>query len=312
MKIFVTGGAGFLGRHFVEFLVLHGHKVTIFDNLSNSSKDLIKNIIDKGAKFVNGDITNSNELTKILNDFEIVIHLAAKISVEDSIINPAETQRINVEGTKNLLNICREKNIENFVAASSAAVYGDVDSPEIILTEQFPTNPVSPYGKSKVDMEKEIIKFSNNFGLNAIILRFFNIYGLGQSKEYAGVISKFAENIRKNESLAIFGDGNQTRDFVSIEDVISSVLLSIEHISNKHGNVYNIASGKSITINELAKLMVSASGKKLGIEYGKPKKGDIRFSHTSINLAKNELGYQPKIPISLGIKDLLHKMDIIN
>lgn len=312
MKIFVTGGAGFLGRYLVEFLVLHGHKVTIFDNLSNSSKDLIENIIDKGAKFVNGDITNSNELTKALNDFEIVIHLAAKISVEDSIINPAETQRINVEGTKNLLNICREKNIENFVAASSAAVYGDVDSSEIILTEQFHTNPVSPYGKSKVHMEKEIIKFSNNFGLNAIILRFFNIYGLGQSKEYAGVISKFVENIRKNESPVIFGDGNQTRDFIAIEDVISSVLLSIEHVSNKRGNVYNIASGKSITINELAELMVSASGKKLGIEYDNPKKGDIRFSRASIDLAKNELGYQPKIPISLGIKNLLHKMDIIN
>jgi len=154
-------------------------------------------------------------------------------------------------------------------------------------------------------MENLIKQFSIDNSLNSIILRLFNSYGEGQSSEYAGVISKFAENIRNHEPLVIFGDGLQTRDFVSVVDIVDSIKLAVEKISGKRGDIYNIASGKSITIQELAKLMLSISGKILEIKNVEPKKGDIRYSKVSIELAKSQLGYKPKIRLEDGIKNLL-------
>ena len=301
MRILVTGGAGFIGKYLVKSLTEKGNIVTIFDNFSNSSKESVSHIVDIGAKVIEGDITKYDEILNAVKDQDIVIHLAAKISVQESIRNPSETFQVNVNGTKNVLAACEKNCVKKLIVASSAAVYGE-SLDDAKLTEESKTNPISPYGQSKVKMEQVIKNFVSENNLNCIILRFFNIYGVGQSDEYTGVITKFIKRITQKKPLEIFGDGLQTRDFVSVYDVINSIQNAI---SSENNGVYNIASGKAITIKELAELIISTSGKKLEIKYTAPKKGDILYSQADISLAKSNLEYYPKIELKEGIRQLL-------
>lgn len=303
MKIFVTGGAGFIGSHLVYSLLKEGNKVTIYDNLKNSSKKTISHLVKNGASFIKGDVTDYKSLSKSIVGFDSVVHLAAQINVQDSIKFPEYTNCVNVNGTVNLLRACVEKKIKNIVAASSAAVYGN--QKDMPLTENSPTMPISPYGASKLAIEHYMQAFSNSYGLNCITLRFFNVYGKGQSNPYAGVITKFMEKIENNKPLEIFGNGLNTRDFVAVEDVIQSIKNSLSKIYGKTGNFYNIASGKFTTINDLAKIMISISKRSLSIIHKKPKKGDIQHSQTTIWLAKKELGYQPKVSLQQGLRRLV-------
>jgi len=301
MNILVTGGAGFIGKHLVKFLIENKNNVSILDNFSNSDKKWISKFKKYQIKIFEGDIRNDEDILKATKDQDLVIHLAAKISVEESIKNPSETFEINVKGTEKVLEICKKNNVKKIIVASSAAVYGEGNE-KYKITEQTKLNAISPYGESKIEMEKEIIKFCSNNQINYVILRFFNIYGLNQSMEYAGVITKFLEKIKKSENLIIFGDGRQTRDFVAIEDIINSIHNAIEYTEN---GIFNIASGEKITIKELAKLMILLSNKTLGIEYVKSKKGDIKYSEADIQLAKNYLNYFSKIELKDGIKKLM-------
>ena len=300
MRVLVTGGAGFIGRHLVGSLLEKDYIVTIFDNFSNSTKGSVSSLIDIGVTVIEGDITKPNEISDAAKNQNVVIHLAAKISVSESISNPLETFRVNVNGTRNVLAACKENHVKKLIAASSAAVYGE-GSPDAKLTEESETKPISPYGESKVMMEQEIREFESKHGISCVILRFFNIFGVGQSKEYAGVISKFVEKISQEKPLEIFGNGMQTRDFVSIEDVVKSIHNSI--LNDKSGT-YNIASGKAVTINELADQMIFLSEKKLEKLYIAVKKGDIRYSHADISKAKKEIWYSPKIELD-RIKEML-------
>jgi len=301
MNILVTGGAGFIGKHLVKFLIENKNNVSILDNFSNSDKKWISKFKKYQIKIFEGDIRNDEDILKATKDQDLVIHLAAKISVEESIKNPSETFEINVKGTEKVLEICKKNNVKKIIVASSAAVYGEGNE-RYKITEQTKLNAISPYGESKIEMEKEIIKFCSNNQINYVILRFFNIYGLNQSMEYAGVITKFLEKIEKSENLIIFGDGMQTRDFVAIEDIINSIHNAMEYTEN---GTFNIASGEKITIKELAKLMILLSNKTLGIEYVKSKKGDIKYSEADIQLAKNYLNYFSKIELKDGIKKLM-------
>jgi len=300
MKILVTGGAGFIGKHLVRSLLENDDSVTIFDNVSNSTKDSISSLVDIGAKVIEGDITKLLDIQNAVKDQDIIIHLAAKISVSESIKNPAETFQVNVDGTRNVLAACEKNHVKKLIVASSAAVYGE-GSPNVKLTEKSKTNPISPYGESKVKMEQEIREFESKHDIGCIILRFFNIYGIGQSPEYAGVITKFMERITQEKPLEIFGDGLQTRDFVAIDDVISSIHNAISF--GKSGT-YNISSGRVVTIKELAKFMISISGKKLQIQHTAALKMDIRNSQADISLAKKDLWYSPKFELD-KIKELL-------
>jgi UDP-glucose 4-epimerase len=294
MKILVTGGMGFIGRHLVIHLLKKGNKITIFDNFSNSDKKSIINLQNEGVNVIEGDITESDKILNAAKDQDIVIHLAAKISVDESIKNPTETFRINVNGTKNVLESCKKNNVKKIIVASSAAVYGE-GFPKIKLNENMKTNPISPYGKSKLIMEQEIKKIISKYDdMNCIILRFFNIFGIGQSFEYAGVITKFIKEISMNKPVKIFGDGMQTRDFVSIHDIVESVNAAIKNGKN---GTYNIASGKAITINKLAEFMISLSGKNLEIHHISEKHGDIRHSEADISLAREKIGYLPKLKL---------------
>ncbi len=303
----MTGGAGFVGRNLVKSLIENNHNVTIFDNLSNSSEKNIQPLLDK-VNFVKGDITNYDDVSNSIKGSCVVIHLASKINVQESFLNLELTKNVNVKGTKNLLEACQENNITNVIVASSAAVYGDCKDSKVYLSENAKTNPVSSYGESKLEMEEIVKTLSKQHDFNAIILRFFNIYGTGQSPEYAGVITKFLKKISKNEPLEIFGDGSQTRDFVSVQDVIESIFCAISKIEGRQGAIFNIGSGKSVSINELAKSMISVSNKNLDIKYLEEKKDEIRFSQADISLAKKVLDYNPKTGFEDGIKDLMKSM----
>jgi len=303
LKICVTGGAGFIGSALVKSFLEKNYQVIIFDNFSNSSEENVSTLLNKGASLIKGDIRNFEDIEKALNDSDLVIHLAAQISVEESIKKPELTHSINVGGTENLLKACVANKVNNIIVASSAAVYGQPK--ELPLTESSPISPISPYGQSKVEMEKLLQNFSQEYNLNGISLRFFNIYGKDQTDEYAGVITKFMKNISENKPLIIFGDGSNTRDFISIFDVVDSIFSAIEKIEGKKGNYYNVATGNFISIKELAELMLSISDKNLDIKYETPKKGDILHSQTSINLLQKELGFYPKIKLSDGLKKLL-------
>ena len=303
MKICVTGGAGFIGSALVKSFLEKNYLITIFDNFSNSSEEKISHLLNNGITLIKGDVTSYENLQKALNNCDLVVHLAAQISVEESIKKPELTHSINVGGTENLLKACVANKVNNVIVASSAAVYGQPK--ELPLTESSPLSSIAPYGKSKVEMEKLLEDFSKKNDLNGISLRFFNVYGKDQTDEYAGVITKFMKNISENKPLIIFGDGSNTRDFISIDDVIDSIHNAIEKIEGKKGNCYNIATGQSVSIKELAELMISLSGKNLKINYEPPKEGDIIYSQTTIDLAKKELGFEPKTKLSDGLKKLL-------
>ena len=255
--------------------------------------------------FVKADITDYNQISGAVSGVDLVIHLAAIISVRDSVNNPEKTRRVNVTGTENLIKACVKNNVKNLIAVSSAAVYGDSPLTKDSLNEKSQTKPTSPYGKSKLEMEDLVKRYSATNSINSVILRFFNVYGPSQSDEYAGVISKFAQNIEEERPLVIYGDGLQTRDFVNIQDVIDSICHTISRMEGKRSSTYNIASGKSVTIQYLAEVMNEVSGKNLDIQYEKPREGDIRYSQADISLARKELDYCPKIDLRDGIKNLL-------
>ena len=302
MNIFITGGTGFLGTHLTNFLSNQGHNVTIFDNFSNSDSSTFP--INDRIKIIEGDILDYSKLSNSMKNMELIVHLAAQISVKDSIEYPEKTLEINVQGTQNLLNSCKENQIHNFIAASSAAVFGDQST--MPLTENSLKNPISPYGKSKLLMEEKISEFSKQNNLNSIILRFFNLYGIGQSTQYAGVITKFLKNINNNINLEIFGDGEQTRDFIHVNDAIQSFDLAIKNIEGKIGKIYNVGSGNSTSILELAKLLLKISEKDLKIIHKSKLEGDIIHSQTSIIQLSTDLDFNSKITLEKGLKQFFY------
>ena len=203
----------------------------------------------------------------------------------------------------NLLKACVETNVSDFIGASSAAIYGNPR--KLPVKENSTPNPVSPYGAEKLAMENYITAFSNIYDLNSVSLRFFNVYGANQSNAYAGVITKFMNNIAKNKPLEIFGDGKNTRDYVYIDDLVQGITKSLKKLKGKRGKIYNIGGGHSYSVNELAKIILDVYGKNLKIIHTSPRKGDLRFSQTSISLAKKELNYLPKFTLKKGLTKML-------
>jgi len=298
----VTGGAGFIGRHLIIKLLDNGHEITIFDNFSSSSKNNITHILESGVSLVTGDILDYDLLLKSVSNHDFVIHLAAQTSVSESITNPKTTTDIIVNGTVNVLKSCVKTNVKNLIFSSSAAVYGN--SLDTLNSENSQPSPLSSYGASKLVAEYNLQVFSKFFDLNCISLRFFNVYGNGQSTD-AGVIKKFLKNISEETPLEIFGDGIQTRDFVHISDVIEAFYCAIRNIEAKRGEVYNIGSGKATSINELASLLISSKGKDLQLIHKQALEGEIKDSKADISLAENDIGYSPQMSLSDGLASLV-------
>ena len=302
MKFFITGGAGFIGRHLVAKLLHDKHEITIFDNFSSSSKNDITHLLEDGVGLVTGDILDYDLLLKSMPNYDFVIHLAAQTSVSQSVANPKTTADIIVDGTVNVLKSCVKTNVKNIIFSSSAAVYGN--SINTLLSENAQLSPLSSYGASKLVAEYNLLAFSKLFGLNCISLRLFNVYGNGQSSE-AGVIRKFLKNISKDVPIEIFGDGVQSRDFVHVSDVIQAFYCAIRNIKTKRGEVYNIGSGTATSINELASLLISSKGKDLQVIHKPALEGEIKDSKADISLAENDIGYSPHVPLSDGLANLV-------
>lgn len=301
-QILVTGGAGFIGQHLLRRLSQLNCKITLIDNLSNANKNFQENNIS----FHKEDIRNKDSISDIVRSKKIdtCVHLAAKISVSDSITNPFDTLDINIKGTLNVLEACSNNGVDNFVFASSAAAYGEPR--KLPMSEGHMLDPLSPYGASKVAGEVLVSSYGK-FGKirNAISLRFFNVYGEGQTIEYAGVITKFAERLSKGLRPIIYGDGQQTRDFVSVNDVVNAILLAMESSSCRGTHVFNVASGKSISINDLAKTMIRISGLDLEPIHEEERKGDIKHAVADTTRSKSILGFTAKEELETGLKQLM-------
>ena len=302
MKFFITGGAGFIGRHLVAKLLHDKHEITIFDNFSSSSKNDITHLLEDGVSLVTGDVLDYDLLLKSMSSYDFVIHLAAQTSVSQSVANPKTTADIIVDGTVNVLKSCVKTNVKNIIFSSSAAVYGN--SISTLLAENAQLSPLSSYGASKLVAEYNLLAFSKLFGLNCISLRLFNVYGNGQSSE-TGVIRKFLKNISKDAPIEIFGDGVQSRDFVHISDVIEAFYCAIRNIETKRGEVYNIGSGTATSINELASLLISSKGKDLQVIHKPALEGEIKDSKADISSAENDIGYSPQMSLSDGLASLV-------
>ncbi len=284
MHVLITGGLGQVGSYLTEELVKH-NQITILDNFSSNIKDFA---VPDDVIIVEGDILDRELVNELVSKNDIIIHAAAQVSVVNSIENPVRDAKNNILGTLTLLNAARMNKIKKFIYFSSAAVYGN---PQYLpIDEKHPTNPMSPYGLSKLTGENYTMMFHSLYGIPAVCFRPFNIYSERQNPNspYSGVITKFNERAKAGLPPIIFGDGNQTRDFVSVYDVVDVVIKSIDN-DDAIGEVFNIGTGIATTVNQLARLC-----SRMEPEYYTEKSGDIRDSYANITKAKKILGYKPK------------------
>jgi len=286
MKFVVTGGAGFIGSNIAKLLVKKGHDVIILDNFNTGRKENLESIKDKIDLHI-VDIKDKKIINEIINESDGIFHQAALANVYESFSKSKEYFDVNVKGTKNIFEIAKENKIK-VVFASSSSVYGEVKI--MPITENIDRNPIHPYGQTKLECEFLAEKFSKE-GLKVIGLRYFNVYGLGQNDAYAGVITKFLNKIKEKKSPEIFGDGSQTRDFIFVKDVANANLSAME--SEINFEFFNIGSQKSISILELAQIIIKKSGLNLKPEFKEPLQGDAKISLSDITLAIKKLQWNP-------------------
>lgn len=299
MKFIITGGAGFIGSNLAEELAKMG-EVAIIDDLSSGRLENISNLLDKNnVYFVKETITNLTGLKTIFAGVDCVFHHAAIASVQRSVENPLLIDEVNARGTLNVLIAARDSGVKKVIYASSSAVYGD--SPELPKREDMTPCPLSPYAVSKLTGEYYCKVFSEVYGIDTISLRYFNVYGPGQSFEYAAVIPNFIKTLLEKEPPIIFGNGTQTRDFVFVDDVVRANILAMKHDILRRG-VVNVASGKETTINKLLNTIMRVANIKLDPIYVEPRAGDIEKSVADISLAKNVLGFESVVDLKEGIR----------
>jgi UDP-glucose 4-epimerase len=300
----VTGGCGFIGQHLVHSLLsdstTDNHHLVVVDNLSNGTK---KNPFGKESEvvFYKKDVRDSAMISQVIKKEKVdtCVHLAAKVIYSDSQADALEVFDVNVMGTLSVLKACEKSHVKNFVFASSAAVYGE---PQILPTpETHPLNPMTVYGASKVAAENLIRAFTNSGKIkNSVILRIFNVYGEGQTPAYAGVITKFAERLSKGLPPVIFGDGTQSRDFVSIRDVVDALILATW--SPEVYGTFNIGTGRAVTLNQLAASMIEAFGVKLEAIHTEHRVGDVIHSCADMSIANKHLKFKAKEKLELALK----------
>jgi UDP-glucose 4-epimerase len=314
-RVIITGGSGFIGRHLVKKLITNRQcSVALIANTTNLAARHLQEATP--LTFYAVDIRDREAILNIFGDekADTCIHLAAKTSVADSIKNPKETMDINVNGTLNVLDACYNSKVNNFVFASSAAVYGDVR--ELPISENASLMPLSPYGKSKMLAEELVFRYDQLMKIqNTVSLRIFNVYGR-ENVSQSDVISKFAARLSKGLSPIIHGDGNHTRDFVSVDDVVDAILLSAKAMENRYNGhfdfppVFNIGSGTAKSINEIAHKMIAISGLELDpiYEKGNQDSGVILHSYADMTKAKSVLQFVARKDLEEGLREIIEQM----
>jgi nucleoside-diphosphate-sugar epimerase len=299
MHYVVTGGAGFIGGNIVKLLVNQGHSVTVIDNLHSGKIESLESIKNK-IKFENIDILNFNKIESVLSDCDGIFHQAALISVSESFEKEKEYFDVNVNGTKNIFEIAKKYH-KRVIYASSSSVYGN--SNQIPIQENQDRQTFNPYAMTKLKVEILAEQFAKN-GLDILGLRYFNVYGIGQTGTYAGVITQFLRNLKENKSPIVNGDGNQLRDFIHVEDVAKANLIAMQ--SKIKNGFFNIGTGRKISILELAKIMTNISGLNLNPIFAPLPDGDVKLSQADTTLSKKLLGWESSIPFEEGLKQLFN------
>lgn len=300
MKIVVTGGAGFIGSHIVEYFHQQNSEVHVIDNLRSGFKS---NIEKFNISFHEVSITDRDSVFSIIKGTDYVFHLAAFVSVPESIEKPDECEEINIQGLLNVLDACQEHGVKKIVFSSSAAVYGDNPlSPKTVVMQP---EPKSPYGMTKLAGEEYLKQYNKDFGLGAVSLRYFNVFGPRQdpNSQYSAAIPLFVSKALRNETIVIYGDGEQTRDFIFVKDVVFANILAAK--LDQVGGVFNVASGSAITINEIVKLVIEETNSRSSIRYESPRQGDIKHSLASVDDTKRILNFEPTYNIIDGMRETI-------
>lgn len=299
-KILVTGGAGFIGSNIVSILVEQGYKVTVLDDLSSGYSCNLDAFQD--VEFIQGDIRDEHTVEKSIKGAAGVIHLAASVGNKRSIDNPILDSEINVIGTLRILEACRKASVPKVVYSSSAGVFGELK--QLPIAEDHAIAPNTPYGASKLAGEKLCLAYAHLYNIEAICLRYFNVYGPNQRfDEYGNVIPIFTFKMLRGESPTVFGDGEQTRDFVNVRDVAEANLKAVKAVGVS--GAFNIASGTSVSINRLLNLLKEISGFNLRVNYGPPRSGDVKDSLADISAVNKALGYKPSMTIENGLTEYI-------
>lgn len=297
----VTGGAGFIGSHLVRRLLADGRRVRVIDSLVTGKRERLSDLTDD-IEFIEGDLADPGVCVRASAGVDFVLHQAAIPSVQRSVKNPLETNRANVIGTLNLLETSRKQGVRRFVYAASSSAYGD--TPVLPKREDMPPNPMSPYALQKFVGERYCQLYCRLYGLETVSLRYFNVFGPSQDpySEYSAVIPKFATKLANRERIVVYGDGEQSRDFTYIDNVVNANLLAL-HAPRAVGSVMNIGCGDRITLNQLIKILEEIVGVHATVDYQSPRPGDVRDSLADISLARDFLGYEPKV----GVREGLHR-----
>ncbi|MCL5886912.1 MAG: NAD-dependent epimerase/dehydratase family protein [Actinobacteria bacterium] len=294
MKYLVTGGAGFIGSNLVKMLLADGHEVIVLDDLSSGYEE---NLFAE-AEFIAGDITDPDAVYEAATGVDSIFHLAASVGNTRSIDDPIRDAEVNYTGTLRVLEAARKHNIERIVFSSSAGIFGELKT--LPIAEDHAFEPDSPYGVGKLAAEKACLAYNKLYGMKNVCLRYFNVYGVRQRYDaYGNVIPIFAERMLRGQDVVIFGDGEQTRDFVNVRDV-ARANYSAAQSENAAGS-FNLGSGTRISINELVTIMSRLSGSHSEIIHDKPRPGDVRDSLAAIAAARSALGYEPSVDLEDGL-----------
>jgi nucleoside-diphosphate-sugar epimerase len=300
MRYLVTGGAGFIGSNIVDELVRRGHNVAVLDDLSTGKESNLAGVRNKIDLRI-GSVTDMAAVQPACRGADYVVHLAARTSVPRSVEDPLDTNRANIDGTLNVLVAARDAKVRRFVYAASSSAYGE--TPELPKVETMQPAPISPYGVTKYVGELYAQVFGRVYGLENASLRYFNVFGPRQdpTSQYSGVLSRCMLAVIEGKAPVIFGDGEQSRDFTFVENIVDETLRACE-ASEASGKVFNAGTGVRITLNEVLKQLEKVSGKKIQAKYEPPRSGDILHSQANISLARKILGYEPLVHFEEGLK----------
>ncbi|MGQ9858786.1 MAG: SDR family oxidoreductase [Thermodesulfobacteriota bacterium] len=314
MAVFmVTGGAGFIGSHIVDRLVEEGHRVKVVDNFSTGRRENLAHLEGHpSVQMAEGDVCDWEFLIQAMEGVDYVLHQAAIPSVPRSVSDPVSSHRVNVEGTLKVLMASREAGVSRVVLASSSSVYGDVEGGSVAALskkESLPPRPLSPYAATKLAAEGYCLAFYHSYGLETVILRYFNVFGPRQdpTSQYASVVPRFASALIGGKQPVIYGDGLQTRDFTYVSNIVDANLMACQALGAA-GGVFNVACGRSISVLQLLDSMARALGTKAEPRFEPPRPGDVRHSRANISLARKILGYRVGVDFQRGIAMTLDAM----